>query len=361
MRKTLLLTIDYPPRKGGVARYLSALANFFADDLFVIANSEDGDEEVDALSKVKVIRERLFYLWVWPRWIKSVSILLKYRRSYDQVLLSHVLPLGTAALIARWITKKPYLIVVHGMDIRLAKNSVWKRWLVGVVLRGAKQVITNSKDLREEIVQSFSVTEAIVIYPCVPERQHAQSEHDDTNVRLLTVSRLVDRKGHLRVLKALALLKDRGIEHFSYHIVGSGPAEEKIKKQIEGLRLKEIVTLSTNVSDQELETIYATSDVFVMPVVNDPIDKEGFGLVYLEAAQFGLPSIATKMSGVDEAVIDGETGMLVEDGNIEYLTDAILQLVQNESLRISLGLAAKERTETEFSCAHQFEKLKPFL
>ena len=102
-----------------------------------------------------------------------------------------------------------------------------------------------------------------------------------------------------------------------------------------------------HVSDGKLPELYGSHDVFVMPTTKSVMDREGFGIVYIEAGLFGLPVIATNQPGVDEAVIDGVTGKLIED-TAYSLRSAIVKLVNDRELRLRLGAAGRARVLTEF-------------
>ena len=351
--RLLLLTLDYPPRKGGVARYLSAFASFFADRISVAV--------LDHPSYWQMIRE------LWRR-----------RKIYDTVVVSHVLPAGTAAHAARALTFKPYVVIVHGMDIGLAQKNPWKKWLAGHVLRNAKLVIANSQGLEREVREVFGVKRTTFAYPPVgglmgaeaggprrPERSHripGRSEDDGVGrsrgpISLVTVARLVERKGHIRVLNAIAECRDIVS---SYRIVGGGAMEEAIRDEVKRLGLEQIVRLETDAEDAAVQAAYESSDVFVMPTVGNTADREGFGMVYLEAASFGVPSIASDVPGVDEAVIDGETGLLVQDGDHAALVAAIRKMADPE-LRERLGENAQLRAHRDFKPSECFGKLEAFL
>lgn len=338
MRKTLLFTTDYPPSRGGVARYLSNFARFFADRVEVVVP--------DAGHR---------------RWWSAAYWLWWHRVAYDRILVSHVLPLGTAAMVSGWVTRVPYVVIVHGMDIGFAKRSIVKKWVAGQVLRGAELVVANSKALEREVRDDFSVTRMRTVYPCmdvtevpVPIRTHGP-------VRLLTVSRLVSRKGQMRVLDALSRLRDAHPElSLAYTIVGDGPMRRSIEDRVAQTGLTD-VCIVPDATDAQVQTFYASADLLVMPVVRDDADREGFGMVYLEAALHGVPSIATDMPGVDEAVLHGKTGLLVPDGDVAALADAVYRLATDAALRQRLGEAARARTRAEFTCDAQFSALRGML
>ncbi len=360
-RDLFLITHDFLPSRGGVARYLGLFAEYFQDRLQVVTGPLKPGAEFAHSYPLKTTT--LFYKWIWPHWLKTVFLLMQESRTYRCVVVSHVIPFGTAAMVAKWFTKKPYIVIVHGMDVRLAMRN--KRQLLGRVLSQAYLVVANSNALAQELQQTLGLTNILTIYPPVhPSLLPATvvTHHTSSDLRLLSVGRLVDRKGHERVLQALALLKMNGsLTSFRYTIAGDGPMKEALISLSIELKIDSHVVFLGDVSDDVLTQTYQEADVFVLPIKDDPIDKEGFGMVFLEAAGFGIPSIATRMNGVDEAVIDGETGLLIEDGNIEELATTILTLATDEELRIKLGQAARARVLSTFSPKEQFSKLEPYL
>lgn len=355
----LLLTPDFLPSRGGVARYLGLFADYFAKRIRVIASPLETGTDITPAYLFE--RRELLSKRLWPRWILSVVLLVKESKAHRCVITSHVLPFGTAAMIAKYFTGKPYLVITHGMDVRLALRS--KRLLTSRVLSHAYLVIANSNALAQELQQTFGLKNILTIYPCVDPQFVSNATHvPNSTFTLLSVSRLVERKGHERVLQALARLKLSGLlTAFQYVIVGDGPMKQTLESLIAELGLGSFVVFKGDVADKDLLASYRAADVFIMPVKDDPIDKEGFGMVYLEAAAYGVPSIATRMSGVDEAVLQNETGILVPDGDLEALMQAILLLATDEDYRKQLGEAARARVQTEFTPQAQFSKLEPYL
>lgn len=358
-RDLLLVTTDFPPNRGGVARYLALFCEYFSARIHVIAQPIEKDSEM--MTTYSVERRALLSKHIWPHWLASVLILLQKSNSYRCVITSHVLPFGTAAMVAKWVTKKPYIVITHGMDVRLAMKS--KRGLLNRVLRNAHLVVANSNALAQELQNTFHLQNILTVYPPVDPAFFISSEKQSSDhFELLSVSRLVDRKGHERVLQALALLKMSGsFRSFHYTIIGDGPTRESLESLAIELEIDSHVTFLGDVSDEILNTAYANADVFILPVKDDPLDKEGFGMVYLEAAAFGVPSIATNIPGVNEAILDKETGVLVPDGDLSALSQAILELAINHAFRNQLGEAARLRAETVFTPNAQFSKLEPYL
>ncbi|MFH1142211.1 MAG: glycosyltransferase family 4 protein [Candidatus Uhrbacteria bacterium] len=374
MRRILLLTLDFPPRRGGVARYLYGLAQYWKDQVFVVATPESGCQEFDSDSPFKIHRHQLLFAKFWPRWLPSIFYAFKYAKQYDTLWVSHILPLGTVAYFISLVLRKDYFIFLHSMDFALATRNGWKRWLTQQILNRATLVVTNSVAL-ESRVKEFSKNpiKTLVVYPFVNLdmiRANVQprlatnivgESEDKEKVILLTVGRLVGRKGHHQVLKALAGLARSGSNQIQYNIVGSGLEYSALIKHVQKLGIVPLVRFFQNVSDQDLPQMYAQADIFIMPTETKGPDMEGFGIVYLEAGLSGLPVIGSKLPGVDEAVIHGKTGILVEAGNTDRLAVAIKYLVDNPEARKMFGQAGRQRVIDQFCCDDQAKKLTPFM
>ncbi|MFA6018313.1 MAG: glycosyltransferase [Patescibacteria group bacterium] len=329
MERYLLSTSDFPPKRGGVARMLSTIVAYVSNMRPLV------------LSETASYRSMLQMFW-------------DRRRIFDVLFVSHVLPIGTAAMMYRLFTGTSYDVLLHGMDFDLARSKKRKAVILWFVLRLARRVFANSKALANEL-ESFSFRSCEVLYPCVAneliEAAGLIGERSGIGTRLLTVARLVERKGHEKVLKAMKELPD-----VTYTIVGDGPMKKLLEDAAERYGVKDRVTFLQHVPDGKLAELYASHDIFVMPTTRTKIDREGFGIVYLEAGVFGLPVVATKLPGVDEAVVDGETGILIEDTH-EALVDALKRLTTDSELRSRLGRSGRERVLKNFTAEKTYASL----
>lgn len=332
--KLLTITIDALPMHGGIARYTDTMCRLFGDSMHVVAdlsatvgNDQEPQDAPYTLAYMSFMQER------WPQWMGAVRYLQS--QEVDAVFTHHVLPLGVACLMNKRRTATPYVVVLHGMDFELATRNMWKRWLTKQVLREARDVIVNSQSLQAR-VERFANRSVTLVYPPAYIQPAPRTAHK--GIQLLSVARLVERKGIQRVLQALATdFATRSDWH--YTVVGEGKYAEQIKTLISNLDLSKHVTLVEDPTQDQIQSAYQAADVFVLPTITKPGDKEGFGMVYIEAGQFGIPSIASRTTGVDEAVIDGTTGILVDSDT--QLTQAIAQLMDDTALRAELGAAAK--------------------
>jgi len=336
MSKILLPTMDYPPQRGGVARYLYSFKQSLGDRLDVLYWK---DETPRGLFLLKAIR--LAYI----------------KHDSEEILTSHIFPIGTALYLINKLFKTKYIVVLHGMDFDLARRNVLRRFIAFRILKNARIVIANSKALALEI-EKFSNRKVETVYPILSEwTQNVQLQCNvvKNGINLLTVGRLVKRKGHYRVIRALVDLPDE----VTYTIVGGGPEEDNLRDYIAELGLESRVTIKTEIEDDELAELYRVSDIFVMPTFSTARDREGFGIVYLEAQYMEKPVIASNLPGVDEAVIHGEGGILINTD--EELFEAIKQLVENADLRHNLGVMGRMRVNKLFTQENQRKILEKIL
>lgn len=335
MAKVLLPTIEPPGAMGGIARYLEAIKQTFP-------------------CEVRLVHVSLSYREIFVR------LFWQPRKEIFVTWINHLLPVGTVAWLWWLVSRKPYVIFLHGLDFDLARRNSWKRWLSQRILNHAKHLVTNTKALAKE-VSTFVPRASIplVVYPVVSDAlvSAAQStpRKESKQITLLTVARLVARKGHIKVLDAL-----QQIENVNYLIVGDGSERPALEQAIIERQLQGRVQLVTDADDNKLVEMYRAADIFVLPTVKTPTDREGFGIVYLEAQLFGLPVIATNHPGVDEAIKNEETGLLIEDTS-QALVTAIRRLVETTELRERLGNNGPQWVRENFTRQQQMQKLTACL
>jgi glycosyltransferase involved in cell wall biosynthesis len=162
---------------------------------------------------------------------------------------------------------------------------------------------------------------------------------------VLFVGRLVERKGIANLLRAAAGSR----LPYRVALVGFGPEEARLRSLAAALGLADRVEFAGRVSDAELSRRYAEADVFVLPATIDARgDTEGLGVVLLEALAHGLPVVATRRGGIPDIVIDGETGLLVEDGDAAALARAIERLLADPALARRLAERGADHVRSEF-------------
>ncbi len=275
-------------------------------------------------------------------------------------------PEGLAAWLASRMLRIPYVVTAHGYEAIVSPHAR-RHFLYRGVMNRASRVFAVSAHtaghLRRCGVSARGlrvVHNGIRLEPFVldhSERPLVEQTRNRYSLQgrfvLLTVARLVPRKGHLAVLEALAGLRGR-LPGLCYIIAGEGPMMEELREAVKGLCLQDSVRFCGEISDKEKVSLLHACDVFVMPNrdIQRPdgvFDTEGFGIVFLEASACGKPVIAGRAGGAPEAVVDGHTGILVDPSNPGELEEAVFRLYADRDMALRLGLEGKRRVEREFT------------
>ncbi len=348
----VLVTHDYPPLKGGVARYLSDLVAASKGAMRVIVPDELGDSG-ELVERRRFFGSGLISWWPIVRIMREVGT-----DSATRVLVSHILPIGTAALLASFCGGPKYTILFHGLDLHLSQRSFWKRWLTKRIVHRAMAVCVNSRFVAAESKRLFPWIEPIVLTPgyaphALPTKQEARIKLGigPDEIILLHAGRLVARKGLDRLLEVLPQLPS----HVRAVSLGDGPDRERIERLAQPLGSR--MTVLGAVDDTLRDAWYAAADLFVFPVRAEGDDLEGYGIVCLEASAAGLPVIVGDQGGAPETVIDGETGFIIDADNRAELTKAIQKLVTDPVLRHQFGERGRARVQAEGDWSKRWEIL----
>ena len=420
--KTLLFTLEYPPFLGGVANYYKNLVQYWPQpsQIFVLNNNEN-----------KLICPKLPFL----KWLPAFFALWKniYKNKINHILVGHILPLGTVTYLISKFLKIEYSVILHGMDFSFATKTKRKKILTKLILKNSQHIIC-ANNYTANLVKEFlgdASKKITVVNPGISQQSKIKNKEFKINLFnkhnlknkfvILTVCRFVKRKGVDMVLKSLPQvlkkIKDKNFNNKSvrsvssdenqwsnlkYIILGSGEEIKNYKTQIKNLKLDKNVIIISNASEEEKNTFYDLSDIFVMPARNirtqrqnnshtcitsschlylkNPStyldtfqnfskksninlcakcksyftaesygDFEGFGIVYLEANLHKLPVIAGDAGGVRDAVVDGVNGLLVDPNSINDIGDKIIELAQNKNLKNKLGEQGYTRAIKDFN------------
>ena len=182
--------------------------------------------------------------------------------------------------------------------------------------------------------------------------------HESESLTLVHVARLVEKKGTSYLIRAFAEVAKR-IPELRLNIIGDGPLLPELRVLARELGVESSVSFLGALPHAEVRRQLGQSTVLVLPSVTAANgDAEGLGMVLLEAAAMGVPTVATRHGGIPEAVRDGETGILVAERNVEELADAIYLLLRDEGLRGRMGAQARQMVERDFDIAKQSRALE---
>lgn len=359
MNNVLLITNDYPPKIGGVSNYYANLVKHVKTvNIEVIANNQ----------------HQLTYAWPFFGWIKSFFTLLKItkNKNISTILVGQILPFGTVVWLIAKLKKIPYIVFTHAMDITIPQKYPRKKFLLKLILKSANKIITVSRYTKYEILkilhnQNQRKIEIISPAPNITPQLFPHSETMDLKNSfrhkkiILSVGRLVKRKGYDYVIEVLPLLIKQKID-FQYIIIGSGEYQNQLQRLVQQLKLTDQVIFKNNLTDQEVAKYYQVCDVFIMPSRElENHDVEGFGLVFLEANSFGKPVIGGKSGGIADAILDGKNGYLVEPKNHDMIAKALIQLLTKPDLATKIGIFGKDRVEKEFTWQAKAKQLDDIL
>jgi len=370
--RVILLARTYPPDIGGVASYCQAVARSLAErgaEVFVLTPRRDSGvtEEAPNLRVVPmpIRRNRLLNFIAYFGFFYG----FQRRMRIPVVLCGYWIPMGIVAWAISFLVSYRYGVFLYGADLWIYPSR-WERWLMRASCGRAHRLLPITQYTAEQLRALLPRAERLTIIPCtidphaletyrLPEGADVKAELGlEGKQVLLTASALGFRKGHLFVLDALSKLV-REFPDLVYVYTGRGPAQAAIEARTRQLGLEANVRAVGFVNQKRLMQYYQAADLFVMVSYNpdNPADYEGFGIVYLEAAYWGLPSVAARFGGPEEVIEDGVTGVLVDPQRPEELTETLRRLLRDPEERHRLGQAARVRTLEKYTPSIMAQRL----
>lgn len=261
---------------------------------------------------------------------------------------------GFGAKYASDYYEVPFSITTHASD--LYKNPVGT--YTSSLLQRANRIITISEYNKKYIRKHFdSETPIDIIRAGIRPEKFSPTETTEPN-RVLTISRLVEKKGIRYALEAINLATKQ-VPDIEYHIIGSGELEEELVQQTIQLGIEDNVTFLNNVSDQELVTELDEARCFLLPcVIADSGDRDGIPVALMEAMAMKTPPVSTTVSGIPELIDHEQNGLLTEPRNSEATADALLTLLQDDSKWSSYSDQARDKVDEDFNIEHEANRLE---
>ena len=364
--RLLLISELFLPTKGGTTVWYDAVyRRLGGKSVHIVTAAVPGAEAIDRDHPNSLHRVALKRVW----WLKpeslgmylkmlGLSLRVALRHRLDAVHGARALPEGLVAWLMARLLRVPLLVYCHGEELstwgrgRKFRTMLW-------VYRHADANIANSEYTLEEMVRLGVRRESItLVYPGVDtERFRPGLPCGDLLAGLglregqkliLSVGRLVRRKGFDQVIRALPDLVKRGLD-VHYALIGIGEDWDMLTDLARELGVSERLHLQGHVSPEDLPRWYNACDVFVMANREINGDTEGFGMVFLEAAACGKPAIAGDAGGTAAAVVEGVTGYRVDGNHTESVANALYTVLADPSLASRLALSGLERAKAEFS------------
>lgn len=341
--RVLLLTPDFPPSEGGIQLLLSRLVECMpAVEFRVLTLGQEGAEGYDEEFAADVRRvgsagadRRLAALRLNAR---SLAEARSYRP--DLILSGHVVAsLGAIAL--RRTLRVPLVQYVHADEFRVRAR------LCAAAVKNADATIAVSRYTRQMCLDAGADSTRVHVIPPGIDLPAAPVAERGERPTLLTVATLLFRyKGHDVMVRALPLIRAK-VPEVQWVVVGDGPFRPALENAIRAYDIEDAVDLRGRVSDLEREEWLDRASVFCMPsrIPAAGLGGEGFGIVYMEAAAHGIPTIGGNVAGARDAVADGETGLLVDPTDHLALAAAATELLSNPERAREMGAAGRAHAE----------------
>lgn len=356
--KHLLVTNDFPPKIGGIQSLLWEWWRRLPPESFAVLTSPHPEAAAfDATQAFRIERIREFALLPHPVMVRRVNALAADFGA-DVVVLDPAVPLG----IIGPSLDLPYDVVLHGAEVTIPGRIPGSKAVLGHVLRNARHIIAAGSYPAAEGERAAGGSLPItVVNPGVDterfrpldDAQRLAARHrlglNPEAELVVSVSRLVPRKGFDTLIRAAAALRPLR-PNLQVAIAGSGRDSRRLESLAH--RLAAPVVFLGRVPHEELPSLYGCADVFAMLCRNRwaGLEQEGFGIVFLEAASCAVPQIAGISGGAGDAVVDQETGLMVDtSGGLSDVTAVLVRLLDDHELRAHMGATGRRRAESEFS------------
>ncbi|MDB9825887.1 glycosyltransferase family 4 protein [Candidatus Pelagibacter sp.] len=341
----LVVTRSFPPEVGGMQNLMWGLTNELSKHymLKVFADRQNNSQIFDETVSFSIVR------------VGGIKLLRKFRKA--QLINEFIKENKIEGIIAdHWKslelikTDKKKICLIHSKEINHEKRSSLNKRVLDV-LNNVDKVVANSKFTKNLAIQcGVDENRIIVINPGINIAEELNKKTLDKvenllknkTQRLITVSRYDKRKNHEKVIMALRNLKQI-YPNIVYISIGNGNEKKNIEKLVDELDLKEQVMFFNDISNELKNSLIAKSNIFVMPSITHKKSVEGFGIAYVEAAQYGIPSIGGVDGGASDAIDHQKTGLICDGNDLDAIYSSINSMLENKKY-LEYGKAAKENS-----------------
>jgi phosphatidylinositol alpha-1,6-mannosyltransferase len=357
--RVLLVTNDFPPRRGGIQSYLGEFVGRLVDagshSVTVYAPQWKGADTFDETARAagyRVVRHPGTLMLPGPTVDARMRRLIG-EHGIDTVWFGAAAPLALLAPRARHAGATRVLASTHGHEVGWSMLPV-ARSVLRRIGDGTDVVTFVSRYTRSRFATAFGPAASLEYLPSGVDTDRFRPDpagRAELRKRyrlgerptVVCLSRLVPRKGQDMLIRALPSIRQR-VDGAALVIVGGGPYLEVLQKLASECGVADHVTFTGGVPDAELAAHHAVADVFAMPcrTRGAGMDVEGLGIVFLEASATGVPVIAGQSGGAPEAVQHNKTGLVVDGRSVDRVTDAVTELLTDRDRAAAMGAAGRE-------------------
>ena len=353
---TLFITNDFGPRAGGIETFVHGLIERSPrGSVIVYTSAQPESDKFDAkwLSEfgVEVVRDRSKILLPTPRVIKACQKLVKSRK-LTRVAFGAAAPLGIMARSMRSAGAEKIVALTHGHEVWWAKVPPFS-FAIKFMSKNIDAITYLGDYTRGEISKAISkndVSKLVQIAPGIDVDHFVPTDSSELRSQLgladkaviISVGRLVHRKGQDKLISALPAIR-AAVSNVHLVLVGVGPHQKFLENLVAKLNVADCVTFIGRINYSELPKYICVGDIFAMPSRSRffGLEVEGLGIVYLEASACGLPVVGGKSGGAPDAVLVGETGVVVDGTNASEIAEACIELLNNPELCALMGATGR--------------------
>lgn len=374
--KVLLLTDNFLPHIGGSrVYYYNLMVRFPPGTVTVLTNAAIGWKEFDWTHGLTVVRVPLGLFSGQLRWLWTVCIMivrgisLLLREKSDVIYCGEIMTSGLAGYVLGSLFRVPYVVIVHAEDIGFLSKLDGEKKLGRLVLIRASLLVAACEYVRKKYREMGAEDEKIMLLtPAVSEEfveevpgediARFKSDKGIAGARVvLTAGRLIERKNQGGLIDAMAMVV-RYVPEAVCVIIGDGPERPELERRAVEHGIRDRVRFEGDVCAEDLRRWYAACDAFVMVSKELPSgDREGVGIVLMEAAAQRKPVIGSTVGSAGIFIDDGRTGILVDPYKASELADAIVKILKDRDLARTLGEAAREKVMRQFRYRERAEAL----
>ncbi len=357
----IITTQCFAPQIGGIEALMTGMAESMANqgkDVLVLADGKNISEK-DKEQKYSIKR---FHGWKPLRRIRKAKYIEKI---FNEQKIEFIYADSWKSIEYLNKKNKKILVLAHGTEIpkqywtlmintfRFKKNRIIKSY------QGVYKIIANSNYTKDLMRASLKIdhNKIQIIHPGIDVYQDYISSEEKKYVRqivsnrspvITTLARVEKRKGHKYIINSISELKTQ-FPDLIYLIAGKGPYLYNIKNHVKKLNLHNHVVFLGWITEPEKSLVLKNSDIFAMTPFISGESVEGFGMAFIDAAFHGVASIGSDNGGIEDAIIDGKTGIICETNNQSNITANLKKLIENKELRIELGKYGEKIAKKKFA------------
>jgi phosphatidylinositol alpha-1,6-mannosyltransferase len=358
--KILMLNNEYPPYGGGtgivnkeIIEQLAKIPNIQID--LITGNQEKSSITIQFTDKIRIIRlglnrKNIHHASSWELVKYTIKAFLKARKmhraeKYDFSFAWSTVPAGFISYLLKLFYKLPYMVRIGGTDIPGYEDRY--KTIYKVITPLIKKVWKNSKLLISKCLREKGMVEAI--NPKLPiqiitnginlEFFEPKQETENEILTIICPARLIKLKSQDLLIKAIAVLKEKGIV-MKLNLVGFGDEIENYKQLAKHLNVLQQVDFKGYVPREKMVGEYHKADIFALPSQN-----EGMSNALIEGMACGLPVVVSNVGGTDELVIDGENGYVFPVGDLNYLCSVLEKMANNRTALNGMGRKSRRMVE----------------